>query len=92
LFDFSHVSPEEAKNSVVWEERKEAEGMLERYLIDVPSEHCSDMEITMATDFSRVIGTIAFVHGPAGSGKSSVINRLLKDFHRYLLQYASHDI
>ena len=37
--DFSHVPSEGEKSGVVWEERKEAEGTLERYLIDEPSEH-----------------------------------------------------
>lgn len=36
--DFSHVPSEGEKSGVVWEERKEAEGTLERYLIDEPSE------------------------------------------------------
>ncbi|EMD38659.1 hypothetical protein CERSUDRAFT_49441 [Gelatoporia subvermispora B] len=60
--DLDEVSPLEG----VWEERREAEDALEKYLSDMPN-------------------TIALVHGPQGSGKSRMLNAVLRDIDRKAL-------
>ncbi|OCH95302.1 hypothetical protein OBBRIDRAFT_878653 [Obba rivulosa] len=50
----------------VWDDRREAEDALERYLSDLPN-------------------TVALVHGPQGSGKSRMLNTVLKETSRKAL-------
>lgn len=66
----------------LWKDREEAEKALRSYLVEAPSEFTAD-QIPVVSDILHT-GTIAFVHGPQGSGKSSMLNRALKDTNRYV--------
>jgi hypothetical protein len=74
----------------LWKDRKEAENALRSYLVEAPSEFTAD-QIPVASDILH-IGTIAFVHGPQGSGKSSMLNRVLKDMNRYVTLSSNPEI
>jgi putative ribosome biogenesis GTPase RsgA len=82
------VASEDHEN--LWKDRKEAENALRSYLVEAPSEFAVD-QIQLISDILD-IGTIAFVHGPQGSGKSSMLNRALKDTNRYVTPSSNPDI
>lgn len=65
-----------------WKERRDAEEAVRAYLSDFPS-----MIFVFSKLFAMLthlqLDTVAFVHGPQGSGKSSMLSAILKENERY---------
>jgi len=67
-----------------WKERKDAEAAINAYLAESPSVFLLMASITNPLLILPLkIATITFVHGPQGSGKTAMLDTVLKQSDRY---------
>ena len=69
----------------VWKEREEAVGAMKAYLTDMPSKGYSESWTYHNEILFCYPATVAFVHGPQGSGKTRLLQTVLKEFDRYTI-------
>jgi len=67
----------------IWKERKDAESALRNYLSDLPCKFL--VTFHKPSDETTQIATVAFVHGPQGSGKSSMVEAAIRSTDRFVV-------
>ena len=78
-FTISKNRTGESNSGHVWKDRQDAEEQVQAYLNDLPSEWFSPACKGLIQHFS---GTVTFIHGPQGSGKTSMLFSLLSKMDR----------
>lgn len=67
----------------VWKERQEVERTIRTYLDDFPSKLSELLERSpFLCSLCFIIATVAFLHGPQGSGKSRLLETMIQDSDR----------
>lgn len=81
LYTHDETSDSKAVGEEVWKERRDAESSVRTYITDMPCTLRKAAE-GFPTLTPHVTATIAFIHGPQGSGKTTMLNDVLKDSNR----------